>query len=245
MREVYPREAKAAVAVLISNQVLRSECTRHGIRVDERLVDRWYKAHARDLERRARLEYGEGTTLDRFLTLTFGQTPIEYERIARRRERARLLLSRLIRFHQILEDRVQIRLASLVDAARARRVREMVDEGADFETVARQFSVHPSAEQGGLLHPVWRTALHPSLEEVAFKLSVGEVSQVIAVRDDSGRARYQIIRLIRRFPGRTVSYTDVADEIESGLLEKPLDQSEWLMWQVRVERLVDIELEEL
>ena len=242
MLKTFPDKVRAAIAVMISNRVLAAECEKHSITVAESEVSSWYAGHSRMLRDQARAEMGGDDKFEEWMKLRFGQTSREYEKVARDRERAKRLLSRLVRYHEILEDRVRFRIISVVDRDLSRRLRKMLDEGADFATLAKSYSIHPSAEQGGLMHPVWRLALNPALDAAAFGLPVGAISPVVEARDDRGRARYQIVRVVERKKGRAVRYAEVEDEIASGLLERPLSQDEWLMWQVKVERLASIEL---
>ena len=51
------------------------------------------------------------------------------------------------------------------------------------------------------------------------------------------------IKVIGRHTGKEAAYRDVKDEIETSLLKEPLTQSEWLMWQVKLDRLTKIRLE--
>ncbi|MEZ6196102.1 MAG: hypothetical protein R3F20_10320 [Planctomycetota bacterium] len=52
------------MAVMLGNRVLGAECDRFGIRVAEGEIDRWWKEHLADLERRARLELGVDGTVE-------------------------------------------------------------------------------------------------------------------------------------------------------------------------------------
>ena len=234
--ETVPDQVRAQIAVLLSNRILAAECNRHGIRVNEETVATWWNAQLRVLRQRAESEEGRGVDLDRWMQLKFGQEIWQYERTAKNRERARRLLERLIRYQELLEDRVELRIISVTDRQVATQLREQIDRGADFAILAEQYSVHPSAEQGGLMVPVWRKTLHDELDRVAFDMQTGSVSSIIQLRDDAGRDRYQIIKLVRRLPGREVSYDRVKDEIVNGLRERPLSQDEWYMWQLRLER---------
>ncbi len=242
MLETMPEEVRGTIAVLLANRIVAAECARHGIEVPETEVESWFAAQEQLLRRRAAAEFGPGTDFGRFMEIRFGQTPAQYERTAKGRERARRLLARLIRFQEMLDDRVELRIISVTDRSVALRLREQIDQGADFAILAEQYSVHPSAEQGGLMVPVWRGTLNEDLDRVAFDLQVGATSPVVHARDRSGRDRFQIVKVVRRLPGRQLSWSEVEAEIVSGISERPLDQDEWYMWQLRLERSGQIEL---
>ncbi|MCA9321179.1 MAG: peptidylprolyl isomerase [Planctomycetes bacterium] len=240
MMLTFPDKVRSAVAVMLSNRVIASEVARHGIRVDESEIDDWFEGHRKEIENRMRLEPNGGDSVDAWLRQNYGQGLDLYERVSRDRERSMRLLARLVRYHEVLEDRVQMRLISMTDRNQARQVRQMLDEGADFGSLAQRFSVHASAEAGGLMHPVWRLALNPALDSVAFELPVGATSPVVEARDADGRPRYQIVRVVERHRGQQRPYAEVEKDIELGLLDRPLTQDEGYMWQVKVERLADL-----
>lgn len=242
MLATMPDQVRASIAVLVGNRHLAAECAEHGITVPESEINRWYTARLSVLAERAKLEYGKDTTIERYLTLTRAQSPTEFERVEKNRERARRLMERAIRFRAMLEDRVELRIISLTDRGLALQVREQLDRGADFATLAKERSVHPSAERGGQMYPVWREALNPTLQGPAFTLPVGSISDVLHTRDDAGRDRFQIVKVLKRHKGRRLRYADVEDEIASGLQKTPLSQDEYLMWQLRINRLVELEL---
>ena len=243
MLQTFPEKVRSSIAVMLSNRVLAVEVAKHGIRVDEDEIDRWWASQEKQMRERARLETGRALDLETWLLRKTGQGLTEYERVARNRERSKRLLSRLVRYQELLEDRVRFRIISLTDPDQARKIRGMLEDGADFAALARTYSIHPSAENGGLMFPVWRLALNPALERVAFDLPVGSISPVIEARDAVGRRRFQIVRIVERHKGRKISYRDVEDEIIHGLTTRPMSEDEWYMWQLRVERMTKIRVQ--
>lgn len=240
--KTYPDKVRASIAVMLGNRVLAAECERWGIRVAEREIENWWRDQERQLERQAKLDLGAGATLQDWVRQRFGQELDVYRAASADRERAKRMLSRLVRFHEIRSDRIEARIVSVTDRDGAKRIRQWLDEGAEFAAVARRYSVHPSAENGGRLPPLWRGALHESLDEVAFDLSEGETSPVIHVRDGAGRDRFQIVRVLKRLPGRPVAWGEVESEVLDSLKAEPLTPDEWTLWQIRVDRLVEVEM---
>ncbi|MBN1826209.1 MAG: peptidyl-prolyl cis-trans isomerase [Candidatus Eisenbacteria bacterium] len=77
-----------------------------------------------------------------------------------------------------------------------RRMEEVLErhrEGTPFEDLARYYSEGPTAKQGGDIGSFSRGQMTPELEEQAFGLEVGGVSDVIP-----GEAGYQIVQLVER-----------------------------------------------
>ncbi|MEZ6196103.1 MAG: hypothetical protein R3F20_10325 [Planctomycetota bacterium] len=90
--------------------------------------------------------------------------------------------------------------------------------------------------------PVWRGVLHPELDRVAFSLEGGRH------RRSGPRPRRLVARplqdrrVLRRLPGRPVSWGEAEPEVLSWLEREDLTPDEWYMWQIRVERQVEIRL---
>ena len=93
---------------------------------------------------------------------------------------------------------IQVRLAHILvrSFAEAKRSREQIRGGAPFETVAAAVSVDRTASLGGDLGYMRRGEMIHELEEVAFDLNVGEVSDVI-----ESSFGYHIIKVLDRHPG--------------------------------------------
>ena len=79
----------------------------------------------------------------------------------------------------------------------AESIRQEIVDGAPFEELAQLESVdRASAEQGGRMEPFSEGEIDPAVEEVAFSLPIGELSEPI--RGDNG---YHIIEVLSREDG--------------------------------------------
>jgi hypothetical protein len=243
MREAYPDRAAVAVSMLLTNRVIAVECAKHGIEVPLGEVVEWYGQHRAELEKRAQLEYGAGTSLAVYLDRTMGMTPTQYEIVACDRERTNRMMQRLVRYQQVIEERVELRIISVADQKVADDIMRQLAQGADFGALAKQQSRHASADKGGLMAPLWRGALNPALEGPAFALEEGKIAPIIRAQDDQGRDRYQILKLVKRHLPRAVRYAAVEDEIKKGLQARPFTQDEYFMWQLRVNRVIALDLD--
>lgn len=96
------------------------------------------------------------------------------------------------------EYAIQVRLAHILVRNRpeAERAHEQILKGTPFETVASSFSIDQTASMGGDLGYMRRGEMIHELEETAFGLKVGEVSDVIT----SGYG-YHILKVLDRHPG--------------------------------------------
>jgi parvulin-like peptidyl-prolyl isomerase len=93
--------------------------------------------------------------------------------------------------------------AQLVSRARA---------GEDFATLARAFSEDATRAAGGELGSFARGELSPSLDQAAFALAVGEVSEPIATPDG-----FRILRVQERTPASVTGFEQARAEIRERL----------------------------
>jgi peptidyl-prolyl cis-trans isomerase C len=93
---------------------------------------------------------------------------------------------------------IQIRLAHILVRSRAEADRALarIREGTPFENVAATVSIDQTAAMGGDLGYMRRGEMVHELEEAAFALKVGEVSDVIP-----SNYGYHIIKVLDRHPG--------------------------------------------
>ncbi len=77
--------------------------------------------------------------------------------------------------------------------AKINRIKEALDSGANFDSLAVAESEDPSASEGGSLGFTERGDLVPAYEEAAFELEPGEISDIVKTRYG-----YHIIRLLER-----------------------------------------------
>ena len=92
---------------------------------------------------------------------------------------------------------LQVRLAHILvrSEPEAARALEQIRSGTPFETVAANLSIDQTASLGGDLGYMRRGDMIHELEEAAFSLKVGEVSDVIA-----SSYGYHIVRVLDRHP---------------------------------------------
>jgi parvulin-like peptidyl-prolyl isomerase len=112
-----------------------------------------------------------------------GQTREEYTAAVRD---ALLVQKVLEAVTEVPTETEQIRLLQIVldSEVEAQQAREAIDSGAEFGVVAKERSLDEfSREQGGDLGWLPRGVLEPTLEDVAFSLEPGSVSQPISAPD--------------------------------------------------------------
>jgi len=119
--------------------------------------------------------------------------------------------------------------ASLEGPAKARAKAEealaKLRAGAEFAEVARAYSDGPTAQSGGMLGTLHRGELAPELEEVAFTIPVGEVSDII--QTNTG---LNIIKVESRKLEPVAPLEEARDKIREALLDQKYESKnkEWI-----------------
>jgi len=102
----------------------------------------------------------------------------------------------------------------------AEQIRQRIIEGADFGELAYQYSEDPYKVKSGDLGLTHRQRLDPQeLEDAAFALKQGEVSQVIRTRHG-----FHILKAGERKPEEQLAFGDVEETIREDLEEKKFEQ---------------------
>lgn len=124
-----------------------------------------------------------------------------------------------------------------VAAAREKleELRKKLQEGASFEELARKYSEDPgSAERGGDLGFFGRGVMSKGVEDAAFSLDVGEVSE--PVRSEFGM---HLVKLTDIRPGKTLDFDEARDQV---LRDYRRERAETLYYE-QAERLANLTFE--
>jgi len=109
-------------------------------------------------------------------------------------------------------------------------------EGADFATLATEYSQAPSAPDGGDLGFFGRGQMVEAFEQVAFRLKPGEISIIV-----STQFGLHIIKVEENRGGQTVSVAQADEKIRSYLVQQELQsEMEILVDSLREEGEVDV-----
>jgi foldase protein PrsA len=232
--------AFATLNRLVIREIIEQESRRIGLKPP----DEWLAAERarvlEDLKVQALTSYGAGTTPERFLELEMKQSLADWQTHRDSEAWERWMLSRIIRYHGIQSERVEIQLIAVDDEKTAREVAGKLDQGADFGQLAVTYSRHPSGKGGGKLPPLARESLNPAVADRAFALAPGARSNILSVDDGFGKRQFEVVKLLRRIPSRRVPWGEVATEIEDGLSKEAVGPEEFIAWNLRAERLYSV-----
>ncbi len=109
----------------------------------------------------------------------------------------------------------QVRAAQIVVKGMddARKVQAQLKSGKKFADLARRYSLSADAKVGGDLGFFPRGQMPPAFDEVVFRMSPGQVSDV--VETEYG---YHLFRVLEKRAGRKLDFAEVRAQVESKLL---------------------------
>jgi len=94
-------------------------------------------------------------------------------------------------------------------------IKQEIDSGADFATLAKDKSQGPSAANGGDLGYFRRGQMVAPFENAAFALAPGEISGIVETRFG-----FHLIQLVDRKPAAQIEEQELAEEIRSHLIKE-------------------------
>jgi peptidyl-prolyl cis-trans isomerase SurA len=244
---------------LITDKLLEKEIKAQGITARDEEIDRYVdEIRARngmDPEHFEKALATQGMTLEKYRAKV--KAEIEKAQLVNREIRQRVNISpeEIQRYYDshgddyALEERVKVRdIFFAVDrdaddatVARTRdkavEVRELAVQGRDFGALAAQFSEGPGADRGGELGTFARGEMDRDLEQAAFALDAGHVSD--PVRTASG---FHIVRVDQRIAAGHKPLEDVKDQIRETLYNDALEErfQNWLSRDLRERHHVEV-----
>ena len=116
-------------------------------------------------------------------------------------------------FSELYGRKVVIRHIQVATATDAQGLLRSLEQGANFISLAEQYSLHPSAGDGGLLGPVGEhtVTVPPALRQAALAMDrPGQVAGPVQVG-----TTYHLLYLEEVRPARQVQLTEVRSEVEA------------------------------
>ena len=142
----------------------------------------------------------------------------------------------LISVDEKAEDKAKAQEAA---CAKLMPLKERIEKGEDFATLAKEHSDCPSAKEGGDLGFFGHGQMVPEFDKAAFALKPGEVSDI--VKTEFG---CHLIKVEEKRPAGTMPYEEVKDKLEQGLKQQKIQAAvgkkiEELKAGATIERLPD------
>jgi len=109
-------------------------------------------------------------------------------------------------------ESVRLRLISTKDEKKATEILVRAKAGEDFADLASKMSEDMYRIKGGDIGYIHKGRMLPEIEDVAFKLNVGEVSDLIKTEDS-----WVIIKVEDKKPERQLTYDEIKDKLKREL----------------------------
>lgn len=217
-----PKRIQDLLNGLLLTKTLAAQARAHGLGDDA-----FVKDPAADPERR--LADAELKRIDEASGAAFDAKKADFE--AKAREQYLIDRDKYARPEQIRFSDIAVAIKDRGDDAAHQRVeeaRQRLLAGADFATVAREYSDDPKAKDNGGAMPLVSTKqLAPEFAKGVFALTrVGEISEPI-----KGPAAWHVVRLDERRPAGTAPFEEVRDGIMKQLRDRYLAQQRELRIQ--------------
>jgi len=253
--------SKEALEEFITEELIRAEVKRMGIRVSDPDVDNYIqtvmqRSHLTRADLQAALAR-EGVSMAQYRDQVRNQ--LERGELIERnvKKKVHITSADLERYYQVngskyeVSGKVHLRhiLLTVPEGATSEEDRAVMERmvglrnqavgGASFAALARKYSEGAGAAEGGDIGWVDRSALLDALANVAFKLSDGEISQ--PVRTDLG---YHLVKMEGRKKGDALAFDEVSEDIKRELYDKALQErfATWLKTDLRQKHRVEVKL---
>ncbi|GAB4113755.1 MAG: peptidylprolyl isomerase [Candidatus Caldatribacteriota bacterium] len=113
----------------------------------------------------------------------------------------------------IVKEQVHLYNILIDQEEKAKEIMERLKKGEDFEKIAQENSLSPSASKGGDMGYVLKGNLLPEIDEVIFALEINEVSEIVKTE-----AGFHILKITDKKPERLKDLEEVREEIFQSLL---------------------------
>lgn len=201
--------------VLIEKELIAQAATQRGITVTKETVD----AKLAELESKA----GEAGNFDAWLSAN-QWTREQFQEALAEEMLTEAVVADVTAEVPTTAEQVKARYLQVDDPALAESLLQQIQAGADFGALANQYSLDRiTAENGGDLGGFFArgSLLVTAVEEAAFALQSGEVSQVITDTGPDGVATYYLVQTLERDAERPLSanmrYTMLQQAFETWL----------------------------
>ncbi len=236
-RECMTRFGKPVIESLINKSLISQQCAANQIQVGEAEV----RKEIDQLARKFGMSYDEYLGMlktERGINADQYANEIIWPMLALKSLAAKEITPAPEEVAQAYESKygesVKVRIILHPDAAKARELQAAAAARPDdFGTLARQHSQDPSASLSGLIQPIRRYVGDKNLEQAAFSLPNGAVSQVITLQmpgaqpGSPGALQYAILKCEGRLPAQDIQPAhrkQLEKTLSDSLVEKKLQK---------------------
>lgn len=230
------REVGEYVDTIVASHMAGLESDRLGLELDPVQVEQRYQEARRSIEAEIQ-RGGSGMSLETFVESQLGLDPEAYLGRVRHETLRQLEAEKVVRAWVLSRERATVRVIVTPDEESMTTVLDGLAAGEDFGELAREHSIDETARRGGLVPSLVRSDQSP-LSSLAFTSKEGDVAGPI----DEPSGRRILIKVERLHEPVTGSWSEVGEQVEFSLGERPVEDSEFLQWRVAMERRFEVDL---
>jgi len=228
---------KQTLERLIDSELLYQESQNTGIKVDKAALDEKFKKRFPDeaklkkilsgmnmSESALKSEWLRGMAIREFIDREFvskvkvteKETKAYYENNPNLFKQSEQVRARhiLIKVDSKVNDSEKLKARKTLET-----IREKLQKGEDFSTLAKEYSQCPSSAKGGDLGFFGQGKMVKPFEEAAFALKPGQVSDIVETTFG-----YHLIKLVEKKPESTIPFEKVRNKIEQHLKNEKVQQ---------------------
>jgi len=218
---------------LVLDGLVRAEASRLGLRLPPEVVANEWNQLVAEYEKEVQ-KSAPGVSMDRFIQTRLGMDPARYRQRMEARSLFDLLAERCVRAFTLESEAVQAKMIVVPSRAEADKVEAGLAMGRDFGELASKFSQDPSAEDGGRIPPVVRSAA--AISRLAFATPIGQVGGPLV---ENGRHIYLQVEAV--MPGDPGPWAELGPKVEASLKTLPIEDLEFLQWQAMVSARYEVD----
>lgn len=238
LRTKDPEAFARGVEGIVIERITLGEAGPMGVTVPRALVQRRARKRMAEVEENVRTASREQTGEEVDPALWFqrvaGVSVADVRAWVEHHTEVELIQDRLARYELLTSPHVEVSLILVEGQERAEKLAVEAKGGADFVTLAKANSVHPSAATGGRIPG----AVVPgdigdaAVREALFAAKQGDVIGPMGPRGaDPGT--FEIYRVDAVFAAQKGSYKELARDVARDLETRPLDVAEYERWRTR------------
>jgi hypothetical protein len=222
---------------LVSSRIVENEAARLGVVIDEQVITDEFIRTVADMERELQLSQ-PGMSLDDWITRGLGLEPAPYRARLVEDVRRRLLAERIVRVFVYSQEWAEARVIVVETRGEADAVITRLEAGEPFPRLANETSLDPSGKYGGTMPPILRN--DSAMARLAFGLEPGAVGGPIMEAD-----RWMVMQLDALHAPLEGDWPEIEEAIETSLTERPIEDPEYWMWKVEMNRQHPVDFEPL
>lgn len=228
-------EVREMLEHLVSAKLIGLEARRLGIEVDDDEIELGLLQSIQEIEAEIRKQ-DPATSFREFVEVRLGLDSKRYKTQLRWEVERKLLGERVVRAFIMGQERTELKVIVLRSKAEIEAAEQRIEDGEDFEVVARELSIDPSSGFGGHIPPVLRNGT--ALSALAFATPPGARGGPLQME-----GRWLLLEVDARLEPVVGDWDEVGEAVLASLRDAPLADAEYWQWKTEMRERYNRDLE--